>query len=98
LGEKFELSTTVKRCTQWYSEVAILKVEEATAQAEQLFYATSRPGWWESKQGVFWVRKPYSHRLSSTGDVIVSVLSQTAWLVCDRGFEVIEPAEGEVKG
>lgn len=82
---------------RWYTEVAIVQVEEAAAQVERASYVTSRPGWWESKRGVFWIRQGFSHRLTLTGDIIVSVLSQTAWLVCGTRFEIIEPEEKGVR-
>jgi hypothetical protein len=79
---------------QWYREVAIIQVEQASGQVEQVYRLTNHGHHgWEANPEVFWVQKDATHRSTSVGDVIVSVLSETAWVVCNAGFEVIEPRE-----
>ena len=77
---------------QWYKEVAIIQVEPGSDQLEQVYRLTNHEHRrWETYRQVFWVQRDTSHRSTSVGDVIVSVLSSTAWVMCGAGFQVIEP-------
>lgn len=76
---------------QWYKDVAIIRVEQAGDQLGQVFRLTNHSNQGgESNRKVFWRAKDAPHRPTGAGDIIVSVLFGTAWMVDDAGFQVID--------
>lgn len=76
---------------QWYREAAIIKAEQAGDKLRQVF----RDREWETNLEVLWIAKDAPYRPTSPGDIIVSVLSGTAWMVSDTWFQVIDQNGGE---
>jgi hypothetical protein len=81
----------------WCTEVAIINVPQRECQLEEVFRLTNHSeGNWTHHREVVWVEVCGQVRSTSVGDVVVSLLSGTAWIVKNMGFQVIEQA-GEEK-
>jgi hypothetical protein len=84
---------------QWYQEVAIIEVKQPEQQLEEVYRLTNhidRDGWHQNRE-VLWRRKISTDELNqaprstSTGDILVSVLSGFAWITASLGFEPLVP-------
>lgn len=77
--------------TSWFWEVAIIEVAPARTieqRLEEVFRQTNHvEGNWTQGQAVFWVQSGIPLRSTSRRDVIVSVLSGSAWMVDLIGFQ-----------
>lgn len=84
---------------QWFREVAILKVSHLEHQLEEVFQLTNHiEGNWTRHREVVWVQVTGPLRSTSVGDIVVSLLSGTAWTVRNMGFQVIEQASEKEGG
>lgn len=78
----------------WFWEVAIIEVAPARTidqRLEEVFRQTNHiEGNWTQEQAVFWVQSGMPLRSTSRHDVIVSVLSGSAWMVAPIGFRLLQ--------
>jgi hypothetical protein len=80
----------------YYKEVAIIKVARSETQLEEVYRLTNHSDRnWTHRSEVVWVQETEPIRSTSVGDIVVSLLSGTAWMVKNMGFQVIEQVSEE---
>jgi len=83
---------------QYYREVAIIKVPRSEHQLEEVYCLSSDFDWNRTHhRDLAWVQESKPVRSTSVGDIIVSLLSGTAWIKRNIGFQVIEQGAVSVR-